>query len=77
MNTLKSEEKTQVVSLLCEGSSIRTIERVTDVHRDTVMQLGGRTGQDCGRNEGEEIIIAPRLFTGRREQPVNRLAVCS
>jgi hypothetical protein len=33
-NELKSETKAQVVSLLCEGSSIRSIERITGVHRD-------------------------------------------
>ena len=44
-NTLKSEEKAQVVSLLCEGNSIRSIERVTGVHRDTIMRLGVRVGQ--------------------------------
>ncbi len=35
MNALKTEEKATVVSLLCEGSSIRSIERITNIHRDT------------------------------------------
>jgi transposase-like protein len=34
-NELKSEAKAQVVSLLCEGSSLRSIERITGIHRDT------------------------------------------
>jgi transposase-like protein len=36
MNALKTEQKTQAVSMLCEGSSIRSIERITGIHRDTV-----------------------------------------
>jgi IS1 family transposase len=35
--------------MLCEGSSIRAIERITGIHRDTVMRLGVRIGQECGR----------------------------
>jgi hypothetical protein len=45
MNELKTENKTQVVSLLCEGNSIRSIERITGIHRDTIMRLGVRVGQ--------------------------------
>jgi hypothetical protein len=44
-NELKTEKKAQVVSLLCEGNSIRSIERITGIHRDTVMRLGVRVGQ--------------------------------
>ena len=35
--------------MLCEGSSIRSIERITGVHRDTVMRLGVRVGQGCAQ----------------------------
>ena len=31
-NELKSETKAQVVSLLCEGNSIRSIERIPTSH---------------------------------------------
>jgi len=34
---------------LAEGSSIRAIERMTGVHRDTIMRLGVRVGQGCAR----------------------------
>jgi len=30
---------------LAEGSSIRSIERLTGIHRDTIMRLGVRVGQ--------------------------------
>ena len=36
-----------IVSLLVEGNSIRSIERVTKVHRDTIMRLGVRVGKYC------------------------------
>jgi len=41
-NELKTEKKAQAVAMLCEGSSIRSIERITGIHRDTVMRLGVR-----------------------------------
>ena len=46
-NELRTEKKAQAVSLLCEGNSIRSVERVTGIHRDTVMRLGVRVGQAC------------------------------
>lgn len=46
-NQLKFEKKVLAVSMLCEGSSIRGIERMTGVHRDTVMRLGVRVGKVC------------------------------
>ena len=46
-NELKTEKKAQAVSLLCEGNSIRAVERITDIHRDTVMRLGVRIGEGC------------------------------
>ena len=39
-NNLPIEKKTQIVSMLAEDAySIRAIERITGVHRDTVMRL--------------------------------------
>ena len=39
MNTLPIETKTLILSQLVEGASIRSIERVTGVHRDTILRL--------------------------------------
>ena len=39
-NVLKKEKQVAVIAALAEGNSIRSIERMTDVHRDTVMRLG-------------------------------------
>ena len=46
-NVLSTEKKVAVVSALVEGSSIRSIERMTGVHRDTIMRLGVRMGEGC------------------------------
>lgn len=46
-NVLNTDKQIAVVSALAEGSSIRSIERMTGVHRDTVMRLGVRVGQGC------------------------------
>lgn len=44
---LSNDKKTAAVSMLCEGNSIRSIERMTGIHRDTVMRLGVRMGEGC------------------------------
>jgi transposase-like protein len=46
-DTLPTEKKIAVVSMLCEGNSIRSIERMTQIHRDTMMRLGVRVGEGC------------------------------
>jgi len=46
-NTLKIEKKVAVVHALAEGVSIRAIERMTEVNRNTIMSLGLRVGAAC------------------------------
>lgn len=48
-NILSTDKQIAVVSALAEGSSIRSIERITGVHRDTIMRLGVRVGKGCAR----------------------------
>src|SRR4051812_14262589 len=48
-NNLATEKKELAVSLLAEGSSIRAIERITGIHRDTIMRLGVRVGEACAK----------------------------
>lgn len=48
-NNLPTEKKVLAVSMLAEGNSIRAIERVTGIHRDTIMRLGIRIGHACER----------------------------
>jgi IS1 family transposase len=46
-NVLDSKKRVAIISALAEGSSIRSIERITGVHRDTIMRLGVRVGKGC------------------------------
>ena len=46
-NVLPKEKQIAVISALAEGSGIRQIERITGVHRDTIMRLGIKVGQGC------------------------------
>ena len=49
MNKLPMEKQILVVSALAEGSSIRSIERMTGIHRDTIMRIGVRVGEACAK----------------------------
>lgn len=46
-NVLSIDKQVAIISALAEGSGIRQIERITGVHRDTIMWLGVRVGQGC------------------------------
>jgi IS1 family transposase len=46
-NILNTDKQIAVIGALAEGSSIRSIERITGVHRDTIMRLGVKVGQGC------------------------------
>lgn len=48
-NILPMEKQITVVSGLAEGMSIRAIERMTGVNRNTIMSLNLRVGQGCER----------------------------
>lgn len=49
MNILSLDKQIAVISALCEGMSIRATERLTGIHRDTIMRLGVRVGNGCAR----------------------------
>jgi hypothetical protein len=46
-NILKAEKKVAAISMLCEGASIRAVERITGIHGDTIGRLALRIGQAC------------------------------
>jgi transposase-like protein len=48
-NVLKIDKQIAVIGALAEGSSIRSIERMTGINRNTIMNLGVRIGQGCER----------------------------
>ncbi len=45
MNRLKAEKQESVLCALVEGTSIRSVERMTGVHRDTITRLMLRAGR--------------------------------
>jgi len=52
-NNLPFGTKVLAVSMLAEGSGIRSVERTTGIHGDTVMRLGVPVGETCGRVHDE------------------------
>lgn len=54
-NILPTDKKIQVIAALAEGSAIRSIERMTGIHRDTIMRLGVKVGQGCTRLMNENM----------------------
>jgi IS1 family transposase len=46
-NVLPKEKQQAIIHLLVEGNSIRSIERLTNVHRDTIMRLAVKAGDKC------------------------------
>jgi hypothetical protein len=78
-NVLDRDKQIAVIGALAEGSSIRSIERITGVHRDTIMRLGIKVGQGCAALLDEKMRNLPcRLlqfdevwgFIGKKERHV-------
>jgi len=47
MNVTPKEKQIHILAALVEGNSIRSTERMTGVHRDTIMRLLVRIGKKC------------------------------
>jgi hypothetical protein len=47
MNRLTPEKRAQILHMLCEGSSIRTITRITGAGKNTVAKLLADVGKAC------------------------------
>jgi IS1 family transposase len=54
-NVLGTKKKVSVIAALAEGSGIRQIERITGVHRDTIMRLGVRVGKGCAKLQASKM----------------------
>jgi IS1 family transposase len=65
MNRLSLDRRTQIVSALVEGNSIRSTERMTGVHRDTIKRLLVEVGTGCAALMDEKM----------RELPCRRIQV--
>ena len=55
MNVTPKEKQLQVLSALVEGNSIRSIERMFDIHRDTITRLLIRVGNNCQKIMDEQL----------------------
>lgn len=55
MSYLSLAKQTQIISGLVEGNSIRSMERMTGAHRDTIMRLAQRVGTGCAKIMDEEM----------------------
>jgi len=64
VNILPRDKQIAIISALTEGVSIRATERLTGIHRDTIMRLGVRVGQGCAQvHDG----LMRNLHVGRLE----------
>lgn len=57
--TVPREKALLALKLLIEGSSIRSVERVTDLHRDTICRLIVLAGKKCEKLLGRLIVNIP------------------
>jgi IS1 family transposase len=81
MNILSRDKQIEILACLTEGMSIRSTERITGIHRDTIMRLGARVGRGCaelhdrmmvglrvGRIETDELWA----YVGKKQKQVTR-----
>jgi len=59
MNRTPLARRTQIINCLVEGNSIRSTERMTNTHRDTVMRLMVEVGEGCARIMNEKMRNLP------------------
>jgi len=76
-NNLPFGRQVEIISALTEGVSIRATERLTGVHRDTIMRLGVRVGFGCAAIHDAlmQNLCVPRLeldeawsFVGKKQK---------
>lgn len=56
MSHLTEDQKCAVIAALTEGVSIRATERLTGIHRDTIMRLGVKIGEGCAVLHGRLMV---------------------
>ena len=57
MNKLPLQKRVQILSMLCEGSSMRSISRVVDVSINTVSKLLVDAGKACAVFHDETLFV--------------------
>jgi IS1 family transposase len=82
MNRLDLEKRTQILSLLCEGVSLRSISRLADVSINTVLKLLVDAGKACAAFHDDKVrgVKARRVqvdeiwsFTAAKQKNVARM----
>jgi IS1 family transposase len=77
--TVPTDQAVLVLKLLLEGSSVRSVERITDLHRDTILKLRVVAGEKCEKIMGRYIrnvpvqdveVDEPWSFIGKKEKRV-------
>jgi len=66
-DVLNADKKTAVIGALAEGSSIRSIERITGVHGDTIMRAGHT--RRAGLHDAHEFQNAGFVLSTNRNYP--------
>jgi IS1 family transposase len=59
MNRTSLARRTQIINCLVEGNSIRSTERMTNTHRDTIMRLAVEVGNGCAALANEQMQNLP------------------
>jgi IS1 family transposase len=79
-NALPRSKQLAVIGALVEGCSIRSVERMLGIHRDTIMRLGFHVGEGCAALLSETMVDLPckRLeldelwaFVGKKQRHVH------
>jgi IS1 family transposase len=82
INSLNATEQATVISALVEGNSIRSVERMTSIHRDTITRLMVRVSDGCDNLMDEMMrgLTCPRLqldeiwaYVGMKQKTARRL----
>jgi IS1 family transposase len=58
-NFLSKERQIEALQLLCEGNSIRSVERITKISRNAIMRLVVRFGNQCRDFLDERLVNLP------------------
>jgi DNA-directed RNA polymerase specialized sigma24 family protein len=81
MNKLPIATRAQILSMLCEGSSMRSISRICDVSINTVSKLLEEAGEICAAFHDEHVrgVNAKRIqvdeiwsFTAAKQKTLRR-----
>jgi len=81
MNVLSRDQQIQVIACLTEGTSIRATERMTGIHRDTIMRLAAKVGRGCAELH-DRVMVGLRVgrlecdelwsFVGKKQKHLRR-----